>query len=331
MQTFFVRDLLSAFYGEFLVCLGMTEPEIKVLLGRASMSTKLVNTFFSVVLVSLFAACGGGGGGSTDTGTSEVSQQIPPVIKIDRQNLNYRIPSPGDEMRWDSTYFDGVSSISGDVTSITYSGWDLSNWGSDFSRISVETSYPDGKLLEEEKVFQHLEGSDGDLASRVWMLQDDLGTLSHDISDEVCHKETVIGYVQCRGRTDYPPISLGSSYTEDWTRVRSGAVLIDVETVTYDDTEFGRTTHSLGSSTVEIDTNFGRVETIVYVRATISTRYAREGYVLEQEQSSTIWIHPSIGIIKAEWEGTADAGYGLVSYNGTRLLEEVNFSLPPAS
>ena len=182
-----------------------------------------------------------------------------------------------------------------------------------------QISYPDGTL--ENFTFAYLESEDSGsgFAEEIILDSDDDGTyFSYDQNNDTFYGS--IGLPNLSGSSSR--LSPGRSFIESWGQ--------DIDT--YSGSIEGETTHSVSAGTNEIITGVGVVEAYRYTLTSTYTEYFGSGGVNEiTEESSTIWIHPQIGMIKTETSLEITTCCETISITGSFLLDEVNFSLPPAS
>lgn len=265
-------------------------------------------------------SCSGSGGSSTFSTTVSVTK----LIRIDQDDLTYRIPSPGDLY---------VADIEGTARSYSYGGSLSAEEGLSFSE-DVEffqSSLPAARAQEWrdaglEPLFRQTSDSTGDISrtekgygsdSAFRILDNEGGEYVNTNADG----ETFAGSVFLL------PLSVGSSYTEDYQIIGAGKRTDGTQTFTI-------------SAPEVIETPVGAIEAFKVSITDRSTEYSLAysvyGTFERAFDSNTVeWVHPKIGVVMSTVNGKVDdTDLGTLFQNeyyeveATYMLREVNYELP---
>ena len=263
-------------------------------------------------------SCSGSGGSGNSSVTIEITQA---VIKIDTSDLSYRVPEGGDLTVYDYS-----------VTAREYGSFGLIQEASDSGTFDLEyftTSLPAflaDAWVEFEVRSEKQSFSGGEL--------DSIETRNKAYSTRVLNVSNsegfYVSYVDADafyGSTFYPRLEANSSFSENW------------EFRYNDETQrrFGTSTFTVSGIEV-LDTSIGPIEAFrisLEESTELRSRSFSGEYTIPEEveeEELVAWIHPKIGLIKAE--GTAktdDTPYSEDSYIEGDVLFEIrstNIVLP---
>ena len=274
----------------------------------------------ALIFTLTLTSCGGGGGGGGGYESSGATPQGTLVRRIDQQNLYHRIPASGDELNYEYQATSGADSVEGTMPTIFY---DFDDYGARFSDSFAmrlqQLSYADGSMESFTFAYRGSEDAGKGFAEEVILDTDSDDTYFSYDQDNVAYYGS-IGLPNLSGSD--PGLSPGKSYVETWGQ--------DIET--YSGYIQGETTHALSANTYEISSGVGVIETYRYTTNSTYKEYFGSGGLNETtEESTTIWLHPQIGMIKTETTVTTTTCCESYTVVGSFLLDSVNSTLPVAN
>lgn len=283
----------------------------------------MVRKFLLGVLPVILVACGGGGGGGGggEGGGAGANVQQPVtsarVRRLDSANLFYRIPSIGDQMDYDYVVT-GDATVDGVLATTFYDHSPGSPWSDldNYTFRSQTVTLPDGTSLFFNNAY--IDGT-GDMESaRVTSIDDDDGYFFHyDSEDETFYL----------GNINLPRLDPGQSFTEEWEQ----------DLYFTDDYIEAQTNYAISANSEQISTGIGVVEVYRITSNTTETEYySWGGEKTRQEDSTILWVHPQIGMVKSQvsiriYEDPFSFPNEFTSVTGTAILRRVNFTLPSAN
>lgn len=258
-------------------------------------------------------SCSGSGGSRSSSSNVEIKQ---PIVPLDMSDLFYRTPDPGDLIAYvydaeQKQYGSGVGLIS----TVTETGTVDMEYFTATLTGDIGDAYSEGTPMLEQVTF-----SSGEIDSQVYVY----GSKVLNVADQESFFVSIIDDEYYWGSTYHPLLEAGTSVTEEYE-------------VRYDNgyRKFGETTFSVSSPEI-LETAIGDVEVFKY---TAQEQWVYAEYFLTSwqsrevaELSTTVWIHPQIGILKTEslvkFDDTPSSSGSFVETDLTLEIRSVNFSLP---
>jgi hypothetical protein len=258
-------------------------------------------------------SCSGAGGSSSASTSVEIKAAI---IPIDESDLRYRTPDPGDLIAYEY-----------DAEQRQYSsGIGLTSTGTDSGTVDLEyfsttlTGDVGDAWSEFDTMLEQVSYSSGEIDSNVYAFSSRV----FNVADQESFFLSVIEDQYYWGSTYHPPLATGTSFTEEYE-------------VRYDNgfRKFGETTFTVSSREI-LETTIGDVEVFKY---TAQEQWAYAEYFITSwqtretaELSTTVWIHPKIGILKTEslvkFDDTPSSSGSYVETDLTLEVRSTNFTLP---